>query len=304
MSLYAGIEAGGTKFICGVAKDDGQIIDKVQFPTTVPEETLDKVVEFFKKYNDIRALGIGAFGPVCLDRKSPYYGCVMKTPKIAWQHYNMLAYLQPFFPEIPIGFDTDVNVAALGEQKWGAAQGLTDILYITVGTGIGGGVIANNRMLHGLTHPEVGHIRVKKSPNEIEGFDGVCAIHQNCLEGMASGPALNTRFKVESCSHLPKDHIAWEIASDYLAQALVNYVLILSPQKIIMGGGVMKQTQLFSMIQKKLQVMLNGYVSHALLEADIDQLIVPPALGGDAGLKGAIALAMQSLKCETTTHAH
>ncbi len=292
MSLYAGIEAGGTKFICGVGDSEGSIIDQIQFPTTTPDETMPQVIQFLQQHPDIVAIGFGSFGPICLDKLSKDYGKIMKTPKLAWQYFDVVHYLQQYFPDLPVGFDTDVNAAALGEKTWGAAKGLSDVVYITVGTGIGTGIISNNKMVHGLTHPEAGHIRVMRSEHEIDGFTGICPSHQNCLEGMASGPALNSRWQVPSCSSFPENHIAWEIEADYLAQALVNYILIVSPQKIIFGGGVMKQSQLFPKIYKRVQALLNGYISHPLIEENINQYIVPAALGGNAGLKGSIALAL------------
>ena len=292
MALYAGVEAGGTKFVCGIGDDAGNLIEEVQFPTTTPDETMPKVVAFLRKFPEIKAIGFGAFGPVCLDQSDANYGRILKTPKLAWRYFDVLEYLKTRFPDLAIGFDTDVNAAALGEKTWGAGKGLSDLIYITVGTGIGAGVITNHHMLHGLTHPEAGHIRVQRSEHELPDFEGICPLHKNCLEGMASGPALHGRWNVPSCSHFAKDHIAWEVEADYLAQAVVNYILILSPQRIIFGGGVMKQQQLFPKIHRRVQKLLNGYISHPMIEDKIDAFIVPAALGGDAGLKGAIALAL------------
>lgn len=294
MKIYAGIEAGGTKFICGIADGNGVILEKIRFPTTTAEETLSQVTQYFKQYNNIAAFGIGAFGPVCLDLKSALYGATLETPKVSWRHYNILAHLKQHWPQISFGFDTDVNAAALGEQKWGAAQGMDHVIYLTVGTGIGGGVILNNHCLHGLVHPEMGHILVQRSTHEVSSFQGVCPSHKNCLEGLASGPAINQRFNVSHSSLLPKEHIAWEIESDYLAQAVANYILVLSPQKVIMGGGVMKQAQLFPKIRQKVKSILNGYITHPYIEDENETFIVAPALAGESGLKGAIALAMDA----------
>ncbi|WP_116964729.1 ROK family protein [Fastidiosibacter lacustris] len=289
--LYAGIEAGGTKFVCGICDDRGEVIEKAQFHTEAPKETLANVIRFFKPF-EFTAMGVGSFGPVCVDKAHPKYGMILNTPKLNWRNFNLYQALSSAFPSCAIKLDTDVNVAALGEQRFGAARGLTDFVYLTIGTGIGGGVLIDGKMLHGLTHPEMGHVLVRKSNKDLEEFNGICPSHKNCLEGMASGPALNMRWQVASCSVLPKDHIAWEIESDYLAQALMNYVLVLSPQKIILGGGVMKQIQLFPLIRQKLKTLLNGYVQHQNLEEYLDDFIVPSELDGDAGLKGACALAI------------
>ena len=289
--FYAGIEAGGTKFVCGISDRKGVIVKKAQFETECPDRTLKNVINFFKPYQ-FSSMGVGAFGPVCVEQASDKYGTVLNTPKLKWRNFNIYQALEVAFPQVEIKIDTDVNVAALGEQRFGAAQGLSDFIYLTVGTGIGGGVISNGKMVHGLTHPELGHLLVRKSDRDLPDFEGICPSHANCLEGMALGPALNKRWQVASCSVLPKDHVAWEVQSDYLAQALVNYLLVMSPQKIILGGGVMKQTQLFPLIRQKLQQLLNEYVQHDYLESKIDEFIVPSALGGGAGLIGACALAM------------
>lgn len=289
--MLGAIEAGGTKFVCGIGSEDGAVMNRISFPTTTPEETMARVREYFKD-KQIEALGVGSFGPIDPIKGSPTYGYITTTPKPHWSQYNMVGNLAAAF-DVPIGFDTDVNGAALGEYTWGAAQGLDSCLYITVGTGIGAGAVINGELAHGLSHPEMGHILVKRHPED--HFVGFCPYHGDCLEGVAAGPAIVKRWGTPG-AELAEDHPAWEMEAYYLAQALMNYILILSPQRIIMGGGVMKQPQLFPLIQKQLVKLLNGYVQHAALTTDIGSYIVSPGLGDNAGLCGALALARKALE--------
>lgn len=290
MSILGAIEAGGTKFVCGIGTDDGKVLDRISFPTTTPEETIGRVFDYFEG-KDIAALGVGSFGPIDPKKNSPTYGYVTSTPKPHWGHYNFLGALQERI-SVPIGFDTDVNVAALGEWTWGAAQGYDSCMYITVGTGIGAGIIVEGRLLHGLSHPEMGHILVRRHPDDT--YEGKCPYHRDCLEGVAAGPAIEQRWGKKGFE-LGLDHPAWEMEADYLAQALMNSILMLSPEIIVMGGGVMKQEQMFPLIHTKVQHLLNGYVHHAAILERIDQFIVPPQLGDNAGLCGGLALAKQTL---------
>lgn len=234
------------------------------------------------------AMGIGSFGPIDPIQGSPTYGYITTTPKPHWSHYNLVGAVKERY-HVPIGFDTDVNGAALSESRWGAAQGLDSCLYITVGTGIGAGAIVGGKLIHGLSHPEMGHLVMRRHPEDT--YQGACQFHHDCLEGLAAGPAIVKRWNVQHGSDLPADHPAWDMEAYYLAQALMSYVLILSPEKIIMGGGVMKQEQLFPLITDKLQKLLNGYVQHPSLNNNIASYIVPPGLGDNAGLAGALALA-------------
>ncbi|WP_410512151.1 ROK family protein [Paenibacillus sp. BR2-3] len=286
MELLGAIEAGGTKFVCGIGKEDGTIIDRVSFPTTTPEETMGQVLKYFEG-KEAKAIGIGSFGPIDPVLGSPTYGYITTTPKPHWGQYNLVGTVAERF-NVPIGFDTDVNGAALGEYTWGAARGLDSCLYITVGTGIGAGAVVGGRLIHGLSHPEMGHIVVRRQPEDT--YAGSCPYHGDCLEGLAAGPAIGHRWG-KPAGDLPADHPAWEMEAHYLAHALMSYVLILSPQKIVMGGGVMKQSHLFPLIRTKLQELLQGYVQHPALNADIDNYIVPPKLGDNAGLSGALGLA-------------
>lgn len=286
MAVLGAIEAGGTKFVCGIGNEQGEIMDRVSFPTEAPEVTMARVIDYFEGKN-VEAIGVGSFGPIDPIVGSSTYGYITTTPKPHWSNYNLIGKLKAHF-DVPMGFDTDVNGAALGEYTWGAAKGLDSCIYITVGTGIGAGAVVGGQLLHGLSHPEMGHILVRRHAED--AFAGFCPYHGDCLEGLAAGPAINKRWGTQG-AELPADHPAWEMEAYYLAQALMNYVLILSPQKIIMGGGVMKQEQIFPLVRRKLQELLQGYVQHASLTADIDSYIVPPGLGDNAGLSGALALA-------------
>jgi len=295
MAVYGGIEAGGTKFVCAVGNEKGKITQQVTIPTTTPNETMPQVISFFNEMNrtaPIDAFGIGSFGPVDPNIDSETYGYITSTPKTAWTQYNLLGAIQREF-NVPIGFDTDVNAACLGEYYWGAGKGLKTFMYITVGTGVGAGIMTEGKLLHGLMHPEAGHIFVPHD-KEKDPFEGVCPFHQDCLEGLASGPAINKRWNVDASLDLSDTHPGWDLESDYLAYALANYIMILSPQRIIMGGGVMKQTHLLGKIRPKVLAFLNGYIKQNRILFDIENYIVSPGLGVQSGIYGAIALATQA----------
>ncbi|MEG0137161.1 MAG: ROK family protein [Cetobacterium sp.] len=288
--FIGGIEAGGTKFICGVGNDKGDILERVSFPTETPEKTMINVVNFFK-HKGIKAIGIGSFGPIDPDPKSPTYGYITSTPKPGWGNYDLVGELKKHF-DIPMVFDTDVNGAALGEATWGEGKGLKNCLYLTIGTGIGGGALVEGNLVHGMLHPEMGHILVRRHPND--DFKGCCPYHEDCFEGMASGPSIEKRWGVKAFT-LPTNHEAWELEAFYIAQALVNFILTLSPEKIILGGGVMKQQHLFPLIRKEVVKLLNGYVQTKEICKNIDEYIVYPGLGDNAGLLGALALTLKKL---------
>jgi fructokinase len=282
--LYGAIEAGGTKFVCAVGNEAGQIVERVIISTLTPDETMPQVIDFFRKY-ELKAIGIGSFGPVDLNMQSPTYGSITTTPKLAWRNYPLLKVIEDAF-SVPVGFQTDVNAAALGELHFGAAKGLDSCLYLTVGTGIGGGAVVNGNVVQGLSHPEMGHIYIRRHPND--PYEGRCPYHRDCLEGLAAGPAIEERWGKKGHELEDKEEV-WEMEAYYLAQALAQYILILSPQKIILGGGVMKQTQLFPLIRQNVQDLLNGYVELPALES----YIVPPGLGDNAGITGALVLAYE-----------
>jgi fructokinase len=288
--LFAGLEGGGTKFLCAVATGPEDIRAQESFPTTTPEETIGKAISFLKRHEPFAALGIASFGPCDLDPRSPAYGHITSTPKAGWENVNLLGIFRREFP-VPVGFDTDVNVAALGEWKWGAGRGLDTVLYLTVGTGIGGGGVINGRMLHGLIHPEMGHIRVPRVADDT--FAGNCPYHGDCLQGLAAGPAIEARWG-KPAEQLPPDHPAWSLEAAYLALAVNDLICVLSPQRIILGGGVMYQRHLFPLIRQKVKRLLNGYIQSPLILERIEEFIVPPGLGDRSGVLGAIALAEQT----------
>ncbi|MCL4534419.1 MAG: ROK family protein [Bacteroidetes bacterium] len=293
MPVLGAIEAGGTKFVCAVGTGPDDVRAEVRFTTTAPQETLGRAVEFFQRQcraEAIAAIGIGSFGPVDPDPSSPTFGYVTTTPKAGWTNIDFAGTLQRALG-VPVGFDTDANVAALGEHRWGAARGLDTFIYLTVGTGIGGGGMAGGRLMHGLLHPEMGHIRVPHDWSA-DPYPGACPYHGDCLEGLAAGPALEGRWGRPG-ETLPAGHPAWRLEAEYLALGLVSFICTLSPQRIVIGGGVMQQAQLFPMVRQRVREMLNGYIhSPAILER-IDAYIVPAKLGSRAGILGGIALARQ-----------
>ncbi len=289
--VYGGIEAGGTKFVCAVGTGPDDIRLSITFPTTYPEETLEKAVSFFRQATKgltLVAIGIASFGPVDPNPLSPTYGYITSTPKPGWANTDFAGYIRESL-RVPVGFDTDTNVAALGEHRWGAAVGLDTFIYLTVGTGIGGGGLVNGKLIHGMLHPEMGHLAIPHDKEE-DPFEGWCKFHKDCLEGLASGPAIESRWGIRG-ENLPADHPAWQLEAKYLAFGLVNYIYTLSPQRIIMGGGVMQQSHLFPLIRQRVQHLLNGYIQVDDVLQQIDQYIVPPKLGPRAGVLGAIALA-------------
>lgn len=283
-----GIEAGGTKFIIGIGDESGTIIARESFPTTNPNETIALCTSFITKHNP-DVLGIASFGPIDLDKQSLTYGNITSTPKPGWANTPLISEIRKVFNG-PIGFDTDVNGAALGESKWGKGKDVSSCLYLTIGTGIGGGYVENNQCLHGLLHPEMGHILLSQHPQD--HFEGICPFHKNCFEGLASGPAIEARFNLKASS-LDQNHIAWEIEAYYIAQALVNYILILSPKRILLGGGVMHQKHLFPLIRKQVKELLKDYIQHPFILNLDESYITDPGLGDDSGLLGAFALALQ-----------
>jgi fructokinase len=286
---YGGIEAGGTKWVCAIADQPGQLSTTGTFPTTTPSETFSAATRFFAQNGPVDVVGVGSFGPVDIDRDSPTWGWITTTPKPGWGDTDVVSALRSGLG-VPIALDTDANAAALGEWRWGAAAGLETFFYITVGTGIGGGVVANGRILHGLLHPEFGHMRIPHDRAR-DPFDGTCPYHGDCLEGLASGEAIRQRWG------RPGQELsgpaAWETEAEYLALALVNVVCVLSPQRIIVGGGVARQPSLLPLARRRLRELLAGYLRAPELtdpEA-VDRFIVPPRLGGNAGVIGAIELA-------------
>lgn len=287
--MLGGIEAGGTKFVCGLGTgpDDLRI---EQFPTSTPEATLPQVVAFFKEHGgqELDAVGIGSFGPVDLDLTSSHYGHITTTPKVGWSDFDLAGTVAREL-NVPVGFDTDVNAALMGESRWGSAEGLSDAIYLTIGTGIGGGAMVHGQVVHGLVHPEIGHLRI---PHDLaaDPFPGICPYHGDCLEGLACGPAMQKRWNAPAAT-LPEGHPAWALEAHYLALALMNLTVTLSPQRILLGGGVMQQPHLFELVRTEFARLLNGYVQHPEVLERLDQFIQPPGLGSRAGILGCLVLA-------------
>lgn len=287
--LFGALEAGGTKMVLALGNENGEILEQISIPTQTPDTTIPKIIEYFKDKN-IEALGIGSFGPIDLDKKSPTYGYITSTPKLAWLNYDIVGNIKKEL-NIPIGFDTDVNGSALGEATWGSTKNADSSIYITIGTGVGVGVYQNGGLLHGMLHPEAGHVLLSKHPEDT--FEGFCPYHPNCFESLAAGPAIEKRWGKKAIDL--KDNLkVWELEAYYIAQALVGYILTLSPHRIVLGGGVMHQEQLFPLIRTQVKELLNGYLNTPQLE-DMDSYIVPAALNDDQGIMGCIQLAKLEL---------
>ncbi len=283
------LEAGGTKMVCAVGDENGKILDQTSIPTTVPGETIPRIVSYFSD-KKIEALGVASFGPVDLDSASPTYGYITSTPKTAWRDFNLLGSLKKDLP-VPMGFDTDVNGSLLGEVTYGDSKGISDAVYITIGTGIGGGIMSGGNLLHGMLHPELGHMKMLPHPED--RFTGKCPYHQYCFEGMASGPAIAERWGKPAYELSDRPEV-WEMEAYYIAQAVSNLILILSPKRIILGGGVMHQEALFPLIRAKVPEILNGYIETKEIH-DLDHYIVPASLHDDQGIMGCIRLALDAL---------
>ena len=288
--LIGGIEAGGTKMVCAVGDESGKVMDRVSFPTRQPEETFRDLIDYFKG-RDIQALGVGCFGPLDLNKDSKTYGYITKTPKKGWEYCDVVGTLKNAL-NVPVGFDTDVNGAVLGEVTGGAAKGAESAIYITVGTGVGVGVYVNGGLLHGLVHPEAGHMLLGRHPED--EYVSCCPYHKNCMEGLASGTAVSGRWGKKGVELADRDEV-WELEAFYIGQAIANYVLAYSPQKIILWGGVMHQEKLFDMVRREAKNMLNGYIPHDMILNSMEEYIVPPALGEDPGIMGAIKLGLDAL---------
>lgn len=294
MPLWGGVEAGGTKVVCAVGTGPDDLRADVRIPTTTPDETIGRIVQFFQRHQKdepLAAVGIASFGPVDLNPDSPSFGHVTTTPKPGWAHTDIAGIIQRAL-DMPVGFDTDVNAAALAEHQWGAARGIDNFVYLTIGTGIGGAAMVAGTLNHGLNHPEMGHMRIPHG-RAVDPFAGSCPYHGDCLEGLASGPAIKERWG-QDANTLPADHPAWLLEAEYLALGLVNLVCVLLPQRIVMGGGIMQQSHLFPLVRRRVQELLNNYFQAPMILNQIDDYIVPPALGNRAGVLGAILLAQQT----------
>ena len=288
------LEAGGTKMVCAIGDENGNVLERESYPTRMPEDTIPSLIDYFKD-KGVEALGIGSFGPLCLDERDPHFGDITTTPKPGWHNFP----LRQTFAEaldVPVGIDTDVNAAALGEAVLGAGKGAESLVYFTVGTGIGAGIMSGGKLVHGLVHPEMGHILLRPHPEDPTPH-GFCPYHDGCLEGMACGTAIEKRWGVPAMN-LPEDHLAWTVEVEYLAQMCVTTILTVSPEKIVLGGGVMHQTHLFPRVRARVLEMLGGYVAHPAILEHIDSYIVAPGLGDNAGASGSLLLARYALEAK------
>lgn len=284
------LEAGGTKMVCAIGDETGKIYDQVSIPTETPDVTIPKLIEYFEK-NTVDALGIASFGPVELDPKAPNYGYITTTTKVAWRNFDMAGSFARAL-KCPIGFDTDVNGSVLGEVTFGQARGKSCVIYLTIGTGVGAGIYIEDKLLHGMLHPEAGHVLIEKRNGD--AYAGKCPYHRNCLEGLTAGPAIEERWGKKAVDLADKTEV-WQLEADYIAQALTGYVLTLSPEMIILGGGVMHQKQLFPLIRAKVTEFLGGYIQAEELR-DMDHYIVPASLHDDQGIMGCLELARRALQ--------
>lgn len=284
------LEAGGTKMVCAIGDENGNIEERVSIPTKTPEETIPLLVDFFKQ-REIDALGIGCFGPLELNPKAEKYGYITTTTKLAWRNFDFLGSMKNAL-QCPVGFDTDVNGSVLGEVTFGQAKGKSCALYLTIGTGIGAGIYIEGKLLHGMLHPEAGHVLITRKETDI--YEGKCPYHKNCLEGLASGPAIEGRYG-KKATDLAEEEDVWDLEAAYIAQALTGYILTLSPEIIILGGGVMHQMQLFPLIRKKVTEYLGGYVNTEEL-SDMEHYIVPASLHDDQGIMGCLELGRRALE--------
>jgi fructokinase len=288
VSVYGGIETGGTKWECAIGTGPKDLRATATVPTTTPSETIERVVAFFEREGPVSGVGIGSFGPVDQKVDSATWGHITSTPKPGWAYTDVGPEIRGRLG-VPVAFDTDVNAAALGERRWGAAQGLDTFCYITVGTGIGGGGMAAGALLHGLLHPEFGHMRIPHD-RDLDPFDGVCPYHGDCWEGLASGRAIEARWGRPAVD-LDEDEAVWLLEAHYLALGLVSVICVLSPERILLGGGVMNRGNLLPLVHREVHAILNGYLETTALGAGIGEYIRRPALGSRAGVLGAIALA-------------
>ncbi len=288
--LYGAIEAGGTKFILGIGDVHGNLLERQSISTRGPNETMKEAADFFSDF-PIASLGLGCFGPLELDETSPRYGFITTTPKKQWVSFDILGTLKRQL-KIPVVISTDVGAAALGEITYGAFSSQQTLLYLTIGTGIGGGYVINGRIHNGMLHPEIGHIQINRQPGDLHPAN--CRYHDNCLEGLAAGPAIESRTGLPGVQ-VPDDHPVFPLISDYIAQALATCILVLSPTKIVLGGGVMERAFLFPIIRKKTLAHLNGYLETEALQ-HMDTYIIPPSLGKHSGIMGCLALAQRAAK--------
>lgn len=294
--LYGTLEAGGTKMVLSLGNENNELLEQATLLTEAPEKTIPAMIRWYKERN-IDALGIGTFGPVDLNPSSPTYGWITSTPKPGWGNTPLLPRMQEAL-SVPAEIDTDVNAAALAEWQLGAARGLNSCMYVTIGTGVGAGLVIEGKMVHGLIHPELGHMLLRQEAND-PSPEGFCPYHKGCIEGLCSGPAMEKRWGRKAFD-LPQDHEAWDLEAAYLAQMCMNAICAFSPEKIILGGGVMQQKHLFPRIRKKTAALLNGYVQAEPVLNGMENYITEPGLGTRSGALGALLLARKALEKEAS----
>jgi fructokinase len=287
LTVYGGIEAGGSKWECAIGTGPDDLRATATLPTTTPAETIDRAVAFFERAGPVDAIGIGSFGPLDRNPSSPTWGYITTTPKPGWAQTDVGQEIRRRLA-VPVAFDTDVNAAALGEHRWGAAQRLATSCYITVGTGIGGGGMVEGRLLHGLMHPEFGHMRIPHD-HDADPFAGICPYHGDCWEGLASGRAIEARWGRPAVE--VTDDAAWDLEARYLALGLVSVICVLSPQRVVIGGGVMNRPGLLAQVQSEIVALMNGYLGSVVHGDGIADFVTSPSLGPRAGVLGAFALA-------------
>ncbi|NVY95596.1 ROK family protein [Lactobacillus sp. DCY120] len=287
--LVGSIEAGGTKFVCAVGNEHGTVQDQIVIPTTTPQETLEQTVAYFQRFK-LQALGIASFGPLEIDPQQKNYGYITNTPKLAWQNTDFVGPLKQALA-VPIAWTTDVNGSAYGEYQQALATGeqLSSLVYYTIGTGVGGGAVINGQLLGSAGHPEMGHVLVKRHPNDLD-FSGICPYHHDCLEGLASGPTFLARTGKPGTEVALNDPV-WEIMSYYVAQALLQTTLILRPNRIILGGGVMG-LEFLQKIRQQFKKLLNGYLTLPALD---DYLQLPQVAGNGSATLGNLIMAAQQI---------
>ncbi len=287
--ILGALETGGTKMVCAIGDENGNIYEQVKFPTEEPEKTMKNVVRFFKN-KEIQALGIASFGPVELNPGKLHYGSILESSKTEWRYFNILESLKVL--GVPMELETDVAGSCIGEHEFGAGKGIDNLVYVTIGTGIGAGVMVNGRMIHGMLHPECGHVLINRRNGD--NAESACPYHSNCVEGLASGTAIMKHWGLPASELMSKDEV-WELEADYIAQALCSYIMTLSPERIILGGGVMHVEKLFPLIRKKTEEYVNGYLAADALK-NMDEYIVPAGLGDNQGIAGCLVLATKALR--------
>jgi len=302
-NLFGAVELGGTKTVAVLARDVDNIATKKKFPTLNPKETVNDLEDFFKSRSEeigepIRAIGIGSFGPLDLNPESKTFGYITSTPKRGWEFFNLKDEIESRL-DTKVYLDTDVNAAALGEYFTHPINHVKNMVYITIGTGIGAGLIVNGKIVHGLVHPEFGHMRIPHNTRS-DPFPGVCPYHQDCFEGLASGPALKARWNLEP-KKIPEDHMAWDLEAEYIGHALVNLICTISPELIVIGGGIMHHYSLYEKIRVKTKLLLNKYIRSRYLEDRIQEYIIPPRLKENSGICGALSMAIHEEKTKKNT---